>query len=470
MKLLWLIFPLLLVNAETTFAISTSQVIYGNNGVIIANNLGTINLEGRELHIGINEGLVNIIGKPEDKRQIKDYATKVVNLEAQINRHLVAIQAQEERRFSDQEKLQTSTAYVASLLKQIEQLEKRIALLDEQHALTRKIQKAKDAYDVPLIKQWLKEKQQLDHHQAAETDFELAGFQKIDLEYSEAYVNYKKAVSLQPDDTLYLNQAGVMAALLSQYDQAIQYYEQALASNLKSFGEEHPHVARGRNNLGSAWQAKGEYGKAIGYFERALASSLKTFGEQHPHVAIGRNNLGSAWHAKGEYDKALRYFEQALASDLKTLGEEHPRVAIERNNLGSAWQAKGEYGKAIGYFEQALASNVKTFGEEHPHVARDRNNLGSAWYEKGEYGKALEYIEQALASDVKTFGEQHPRVATDRNNLGLAWQAKGEYDKAIGYYEQALKALQFSLGPNHPSTQIVKQNLLSARKAKDESN
>ena len=48
-----------------------------------------------------------------------------------------------------------------------------------------------------------------------------------------------------------------------------------------------------------AWHAKGEYGKAIEYYEKALKSDLKTFGEDHPNVATSWNNLGVAWQAKG---------------------------------------------------------------------------------------------------------------------------------------------------------------------------
>ena len=72
-------------------------------------------------------------------------------------------------------------------------------------------------------------------------------------------------------------------------------------------------------------------------------------------MATERNNLGSAYEAKGEVDRAIRYYEQALASDLKTYGEDHPNVATERNNLGSAYDSLGEIDRAIRYYEQALA-------------------------------------------------------------------------------------------------------------------
>ena len=223
-----------------------------------------------------------------------------------------------------------------------------------------------------------------------------------------------------------------------------------------------------RNNLGAAWKAKGNYDKAIEYYEKALKSDLKTFGEDHPNVATYRNNLGATWKAKGEYDKAIEYYEMALKSDLKNFGENHPKVATRWNNLGEVWRTKGEYDKAIDYYEKALNSDLKNFGENHPNIAAHRNNLGVAWNAKGEHDKAIEYLEKALKSDLKTFGENHSNVATYRNNLGTALNAKGEYSKAIEHLEKSLSVIQVRLGNEHPYIKTLKTNLRLAKEERTE--
>jgi tetratricopeptide (TPR) repeat protein len=230
---------------------------------------------------------------------------------------------------------------------------------------------------------------------------------------------------------------------------------------------DYPNAATYRNNLGAAWNGKGNYDKAIEYYEKALNSDLENLGEDHPNVATYRNNLGATWKAKGEYDKAIEYYEMALKSDLNNFGENHPKVATRWNNLGEAWRAKGHYDKAIEYYEKALESDLNNFGEDHPNVAAHRNNLGVAWNAKGEHDKAIEYLEKALKSDLKTFGEKHSNVATYRNNLGTALNAKGEYDKAIEHLEKALSVIQVRLGNDHPDTKTLKTNL---RLAKEDNN
>lgn len=84
------------------------------------------------------------------------------------------------------------------------------------------------------------------------------------------------------------------------------------------------------NKLGLAWGKKGEYDKAIEYFEKALKSDMKNFGEEHPNVATRWNNLGAAWDSKGKYDKAIEYYEKAMKS-FKKAGLLHHVKSIEGN-------------------------------------------------------------------------------------------------------------------------------------------
>ena len=93
------------------------------------------------------------------------------------------------------------------------------------------------------------------------------------------------------------------------------------------------------NQAGLAYHALGQYDKAIGYFEQALKSDLITFGEDHPDVAVSRNNLGLAYHALGQYDKAIGYYEQALKSLLITFDEDHPTVVVVRKNLEGVYSS-----------------------------------------------------------------------------------------------------------------------------------
>ena len=257
--------------------------------------------------------------------------------------------------------------------------------------------------------------------QAAKAEFNLGKMAEDNIDYRNAYQHYQQAVKRDEHNPEYLLAAGRLARFIALQNQAIDYYQAALAIQIKAKGAESTEVALLWSKLGKAWVNKGQYDKAIGYYEKALASDLKTLGPGHPRIASNWSNLGMAWYRKGQYVTAIGYLDKALASDLKTLGSEHPDVALRWNNLGLALDGKGQYDKAIGYLEKALASDLKTFGLAHP-------NVSYRW-----------------------------------NSLGMVWHSKGQYDKAIGYYEKALLHLSFSLGVMHPTTLSVREKLESAK-------
>ena len=91
-------------------------------------------------------------------------------------------------------------------------------------------------------------------------------------------------------------------------------------------------------------------------------------GPEHPDVAAIYNNLGLAYNQKGEYDKAVEYYEKSLALKLKALGAEHPSVGTTYFNMGTAYADKGDKAKAMAYLLKAKAIRMKKLGPEHPRT------------------------------------------------------------------------------------------------------
>ena len=90
-----------------------------------------------------------------------------------------------------------------------------------------------------------------------------------------------------------------VSSFASEYDRSIEFLNSILTIKAD--------FSDALNNLGEAWFVKCEYDKAIEYFEKALKSDIKAFGEDHSNVATLLNNLGVTWDSKGDYDKAIKY-------------------------------------------------------------------------------------------------------------------------------------------------------------------
>jgi len=91
----------------------------------------------------------------------------------------------------------------------------------------------------------------------AEAAFQRGKIAKEAVRYRHAFAHYEKAARLASDNTLYLNEAGHINDTLAFHQKAIDYFDLALAIDLKTHEENHPNVARDHNSLGEAWKRWG---------------------------------------------------------------------------------------------------------------------------------------------------------------------------------------------------------------------
>ena len=336
--------------------------------------------------------------------------------------------------------------------------------------------------------------------QSAAIKFEAANLYKDQIRYTEALVQYEKAVALDDQNAYYLDALATMHYEMGQYLAAEPLFEDALAIRKKQLGDEHTDVATslnnlaglyqsqgryeqaeplledalailrnqlgdehfdvttGLNNLGWQYQYQGRYEQAESLYEDALAIRRKQLGDEHPDVADSLNNLASLYQSQGRYEQAEPLFEDALAIRRKQLGDKHPDVAISLNNLAGLHKIQGRYEQAEPLYLDALAIWKKQLGDEHPNVAASLNNLAELYKSQGRYEKAEPLYVDALAIWKKQLGDEHPNVATSLNNLGQLYRYQGRDEKAEPLYKNALVILKKKLGDEHPNTQLVKRN------------
>lgn len=176
----------------------------------LAGGAGVITVDGKLVQIGIDRGVVKMTssGDPHLQGQATDIDIKLEQLTRLIGKHLAIAEEQEDRVLSEEESLYRATSYANKLVEKIALLSERMSFLGEQNELTKRIEAATDAFNVPEIKQLLQKKLALDDKYVAEAAFQLAGFQFLDGEYQDAWANYQKASNLHPENQLYMDAHG----------------------------------------------------------------------------------------------------------------------------------------------------------------------------------------------------------------------------------------------------------------------
>ena len=147
----------------------------------------------------------------------------------------------------------------------------------------------------------------------------------------------------------WLLQQGIQQAETSQFEAALQSWQQALTIYRKIKNRQGEGAALG--NLGNAYQALGKYDKAIKFLLQALAIAREIKDRLGEGQSMG--NLGLAYSALGKYDKAIEFHLQSLAIAKEIKNRQGEGAVL--GNLGNAYQALGKYDKAIEYQLQVLA-------------------------------------------------------------------------------------------------------------------
>ncbi len=187
-----------------------------------------------------------------------------------------------------------------------------------------------------------------------------------------AFVEFHKALELDPDNRDVLNAIGIIYLL--HYDDmpnAIAYFEKAV--------KEDPEFSDGYNNLGYANEKSGKFEKAIEYFKKALSNPL------YPTPEKAYLNMGNTYYRMGRYDDAANAFKEAI--------KRAPGAGLLFMRLALCYNAMGKYGDAANAMTEAvnLDSRYKGSREKAAEDLRLRK-LKASGYEEQDIGDYLEIL------------------------------------------------------------------------------
>lgn len=129
------------------------------------------------------------------------------------------------------------------------------------------------------------------------------------------------------------------------------------------------------NSFGAAHAGLGRFDEAIPFYEQAIAVD-----DDFPAALT---NLGVAYLMKARVGREGEYLAKAVESFERAI-EKNPKHAAAFNGLGAAHKMRGEVEKTIAAWQEALACD--------PGLDTVLYNLGFAYLEKGDKAAALEYL------------------------------------------------------------------------------
>ena len=252
-------------------------------------------------------------------------------------------------------------------------------------------------------------------------------------EQREAEKAFTKELTFPPPDPYSLYYLGRIKADLGQSDQAIAYYEKAVAAG---------DVLDTREKLGSAYLAKGRLDEAI----RSLQSSVKARpedGSLHYLLARAYKQKGRTADAKLEFSAAARWkakfstdmtslseLRQALAKKNETEAVAHMRDLASSNDTDILMASATALGQA-GLHQQAVEFLNKTI-TLNAAIPEAHYDLARAYIDLDNRASAQPELEKAVA--------MKPGFYEAELLLGTLLVEEGKGDAAIPHLREAVKA------------------------------
>ncbi|MEW6670116.1 MAG: CHAT domain-containing tetratricopeptide repeat protein [Thermodesulfobacteriota bacterium] len=233
-----------------------------------------------------------------------------------------------------------------------------------------------------------------------------------------------------------------------RYDQALRYYESALAASRRA--NDLDGAGSTLYSIALAYEGLKRDDRALASYEASLAiyRQLKSL----PDMAVNLLNMGALeYRTFARYDAALSHLQEALKIFRQINEEEFGALAAY--HLGTLHVNTGQYRAALGYFDDSLRTNRKLKSAEG--TASVLLNMGRACAGLGELQRAISLYEEAAAIDRRL--NRFDDLAADLTHLGFAYNDLYVYDKALDYYRQAL---DLARSRNLPGRAATAQNNL----------
>jgi CHAT domain-containing protein len=181
------------------------------------------------------------------------------------------------------------------------------------------------------------------------------------------------------------------------------------------------------NNLGMCRLLRGRYDEALVFFERALALSSV---EKTAAYALVLSNSGICYSRLGQFDRAMDVQQKAVAA-LRARG--NPKAVVEAlGSLGNTYVLKGDPRGALPFLSEAFATaNAARLTSD---AATWAVNLAAADANLGDWEAAERFNEQARAVEDTAAARQ---VYIDLNAAQIA-AGRGDRPRGRELYEQVL--------------------------------
>lgn len=222
---------------------------------------------------------------------------------------------------------------------------------------------------------------------------------------------------------------------ITNANQALQTYQQALDLTQKMHGANSLAVATIVNNMGSAYKSLGNHEQAIAYYQQALSMRESLKGNQWIENAESLNNLGSMYKLTNQFAKAESVYQQALSIQRTVLGETHPEIAVSLNNLATLYHQQQKTAQASAMYQQAIDMMQRIGNADNVDTAKVMFNYAVLLKSQQQWSEAESVLLKAGPIFDRKLGKKDSMSIKTLEQLADIQLKTGQTTEANRYFE-----------------------------------
>ena len=213
---------------------------------------------------------------------------------------------------------------------------------------------------------------------------------------------------------------------------AIKYRKRGYERLLAAHGKDSAPVATAAGNLGALYSEKREFDKALPWFQQALATHEKIYGKEHRSYGSSLRGMGRVMAGLGRLDESVDYYRRAIALFEKVLPEGHPNTMWSIAYMARAMERQGKIAEAYSNFRRASNIAVERArqgrGVTASRIYRGKIRTAYKLVQSGDAGRQAELLAVSFGAaqrsgDIKVAGalaKMSARFAAKDDDLGRA--------------------------------------------------
>jgi len=275
-------------------------------------------------------------------------------------------------------------------------------------------------------------------------------FCRVDLQ--KALGLFRRAVELEPKNTMYLQAAGKTASRLYHYKEALSWLESFVRLSGEKKDVQPLDLALAQRELAYTYVLSGQYQKAGPLYKESMTVLAKQLGQDHPEMATSWYQIGELQETLGEYDKAVSLYKKSLEILEKKRGQDHPVLANIIDKLAALCMELEMEKQAVPLYQRLVRIREKALGPTHPQLALSLNNLAESYRLQGQYAEAEACYQKSLVINETIHGTEHPSVAAVLQELAKLCNSQRKPEEAEQYQQRATAIFQKSVEASEKKT------------------